>query len=428
MAEDVSYSRPDKQGAIITVHDQKSQFAAESYAQWVARTIRKARSSGSGIVTLFDSSVPEPKELLRQVIVEGFGEAITPRYVTTFGGGNRFVIEILAKRYAVRPADVLCTTGATGAVAMLCRTLLAPGDEALIEAPGFDLFTALAEDSGATTAYFERPAPLFDIDLADIERRLRPNTRLIILSNLHNPSGMPVSHQALKDLAVIAERRGIHVIVDEVYGDYADAATRPCPACAISPAFISVSSFTKIWGLSTLRCGWIVAAPDVMARVRDRSERLEFGLSNLAHATAALVFEHSDRFDSYTQGTVREARPIMQRCFDEWQAEGLVEGILPDFGCIFFPRLIGIDDTAPFSDWLAARASVIVAPGGFFGAPDHIRIGHAQRIEDLERGLLALGQGLRDYRSLSARELAHPSRETDAGQHARAGGVNRHRL
>lgn len=393
---------------VIFVDQNKDIRAGESYAQWVSRAIRRARSSDGDVITLFDSSVPEPKALVRQVVTEGFGGDITPHYVTTFGGGNRYVIETLAERYGVDAGQILCTTGATGALALLCRTLLAPGDHALVETPGFDLFAELVEDAGARVGFFQRPLPDFDLDLADIERRLQPDTRLIILSNLHNPSGMPASHAALQALARIAEERGIHVVVDEVYGDYADEAIRPEPACALSPRFVSVSSLTKIWGLSTLRCGWIVAAPDLAARLRARHERHEFGLSNLSHAIASLVLRERQRFDEYTRDTIAASRPLMRRFLDEWRAEELVDGILPDFGCIFFPRITGLADTADFSDWLAARAGVIVAPGRFFGMPGHIRIGYAQHRETLDRGLAALGDGLREYLSLSRRARLVP--------------------
>jgi len=386
---------------IVTMQDVSG--LPESYAQWVARAIRRARLAGSDVVTLFDSSVPEPRELIAEVVAQGFASGITSRYVTTFGGGNRFVLDALATRYAVPREQLLCTTGATGAVATVLHTLIAPGDEVLVETPGFDLFTALAEDAGAIVRPIARPAPLFALDTDEIARAIGPKTRAILLSNLHNPSGMPIAHDALLRLAAIAEARGVTVVIDEVYGDYADAATRPAPACSLSPHFVSISSMTKIWGLSTLRCGWIVAARPLMDRIRDRFERLEFGLSNLSHAVAALVLEQRERFDDYTQATLREARPLMESCFDRWRADGLIEGVLPDFGCIFFPKLIGIDDTAHFSDWLAERSGVVVAPGVFFGAADHIRIGHAQRIGDLERGFVALGEGMRAYRDQRSR-------------------------
>ena len=76
---------------------------------------------------------------------------------------------------------------------------------------------------------------------------------------------------------------------------------------------------------------------------------------------------------------------------------GLVTGRLPEYGCIFFPRLVGIADTLDFAGWLADTNGVIVAPGDFFGAPGHVRIGFAHAPEVLEYGLTRFAEGLREY-------------------------------
>ncbi|HET7577109.1 MAG TPA: pyridoxal phosphate-dependent aminotransferase [Sphingomicrobium sp.] len=372
-----------------------------SYARWVRRELGRVRSSQKRIVTLFDSSVPEPVDLLRETITAGFSTPITSRYTSAFVDGNPYVIETLARRYGVSRAQVLCTTGATGALSLVYRALMNPSERVLIEQPGFDLFHGLARSYGLEVDYFARRGPRFVIDPEEVAARIRPETRLIIITNLHNPSGMTVDEPVLQALAEIAEFNNLYVVVDEVYGDYADAAVRPRAAAQISPRLISVNSLTKIYGLSTLRCGWIVAAPEVLAPIRALSEEVEFGVSNLAHAVAALVLERSDQFDGYRDEIIDRCRPIIEAYWARWRDDELIEGELPDFGCVSFPKLTGIDDTEEFSIWLADRSGVIVAPGEFFGALGHIRIGHAQLPGDLEQGLEELTAGLKIYRDVT---------------------------
>jgi aspartate/methionine/tyrosine aminotransferase len=373
-------------------------WARESYSHWVRRVIRAVRSERNLLVGLFDSSVPEPVDQLRRIIADGFGETITSRYTSAFTSGNPYVVGELARRYAV-PADrIVCTTGATGALSLIYRALLAPGDRVLVENPGFDLFHKIAETHGFGVDRFERRGDNFAIDLAALAAAITPRTRLIVLSNLHNPSGMALSPETLTAIAALAEARGIHVIVDEVYGDYIEPALRPPPAVRLSPALISVSSLTKSHGLSTLRCGWIVAAPEPIARIRGLAEEIDFGVSNLSHAVAALVLEHPDIFENYRAGIMRRARPIMESYHAHWREQGLVAGALPPFGCIAFPRLVGIDDTVRFSEWLAERCGVVVAPGEYFGAAGHVRIGFARAPADVDYGLQALTDGLIRYR------------------------------
>jgi aspartate/methionine/tyrosine aminotransferase len=369
-----------------------------SYARWVRRELGRVRSSQKRIITLFDSSVPEPLDLLRETITAGFSTPITSRYTSAFVDGNPYVIETLARRYGVPRGQVLCTTGATGALSLIYRALMNPSERVLIEQPGFDLFDGLARSSGYGIDHFTRRGPEFAIDPAEVAARIRPETRLVIITNLHNPSGMAVGDRVLHDLAEIAELNDVHVVVDEVYGDYADASARPRAAAQISPRLISVNSLTKIYGLSTLRCGWIVAAPEVIAPIRALSEEVEFGVSNLSHAVAALVLERSGRFDAYRDEIIERCRPVIEDYWSRWRNEGLIEGELPQFGCVSFPKLVEIRDSEQFSSWLADRSGVIVAPGEFFGAPGHIRIGHAQLPGDLEQGLEELDAGLKSYR------------------------------
>jgi aspartate/methionine/tyrosine aminotransferase len=368
-----------------------------SYAQWVRGALAKARTHDGQAVSLFESSVPEPRELLRATVLEAVEPSFSRYYVSAFGDGNPFVRDMLAQRYAVQRDQVLCTTGATSGLSLIYRAFVRPGDHVLIETPGFDLFRYVAEASGAVVDTFQRSGEHFAIDVAEVEARLRPETRLIVLSDLHNPSGMSIPEGTMRALAALAERRGVLLIVDEVYREYAPERRRSDAAAALSPAVISLSSLTKFYGLGVLRCGWIVGALDVVETLRQLNGRIEFGMSTLSHAIAAHVLADSSPFERHSRSYVAHCRPRFQAWFDDMVAEGLMAGTLPEDGCICFPSLPGITDTRTFSEWLIARSGVIVAPGEYFGAPGHIRIGFCQEDEKLEAGFRGLEEGLRAY-------------------------------
>jgi aspartate/methionine/tyrosine aminotransferase len=386
---------------IIPAAATSSSGTPASYSQWVRKVIRAVRSERNLLVSLFDSSVPEPVDLLQQIMLEAWSGPVTSRYTSAFNG-NPYVIAQLTQRYGVPDNNVLCATGASGALSLIYRALLRPGERVLVETPGFDLFHTIAASGRLGVDHFRRHGDDFALDLDEIAARITPATRLIVLSNLHNPSGMALDQATLAAVGNLAEARGIHVVVDEVYADYVDEALRPAPAATLSPAFISINSLTKSHGLSTLRCGWIVAADGQMKHIRALAEDTEFGVSNLAHAAAALVLEQPEPFVQYRQDIMRKARPIIESYHAHWSGQGLLSGQLPAFGCIAFPRLTGIDDTVAFSEWLADRCGVIVAPGEYFGAAGHIRIGFARAPADVDYGLQALTEGLIRYRDLHA--------------------------
>lgn len=364
--------------------------AIGSYAAWVRASIGQLIELHGEGVSLFDSSVPEPVELLRTTLADAFGHGLTSRYTNAFVRGNPFVVRQLQQHYDVGADSILCTTGATGALSLLYRAFLGAGDRVLVENPGFDLFAGFGEALHVGVDRFERNPRDFSLDPARVAAAVRQRTRLIVISNLHNPSGALVGEDELREVARIATRAGAHVIVDEVYRDYAPEGVRPPPAATLADNVVSVSSLTKIYGLSTLRCGWLAAHPAIVARVRALHDEFEFGVSKLAHAVAALVLENPAPFEDFRRRSLEATRPILERFHADWLANGLVEGALPAYGCIYFPRLVGIDDTAAFARQLSDEQRVFVAPGEFFGAPGHVRIGFAQEPAKLEEGLRRL--------------------------------------
>lgn len=372
------------------------------YAQWLRQTTLRSLADKKQIGFLCGSSVEEPVELLGGFVQQAFQEKVSSRYHSVFlNGGNPYVIDQLSSKYDVEAECVICTTGATSSLSLLYRTYLAPGDHILVESPCFDVFADFAYEQRAELSFFKRRREIFAIDPAEIESLIRPNTRFVVLSNLHNPSGMMLDNEILKDLVQIAKSHKIKFIFDEVYGDYASNfasnSSWSGPASKFSPYFISVSSLTKIYGLSSLKCGWIIAHPDILAPVRAFSNQFEFGVSKLSHAVAALVMENHQIFDKYWQDELKKTKPIMERHYDQWLKDGLVFGKFPDFGCISFPGLTGISDTSHFTDWLYDAYGVAVVPGELFDLSGHVRIGYGVAPDKLDYSLKQFSLGLRAY-------------------------------
>jgi len=191
----------------------------------------------------------------------------------------------------------------------------------------------------------------------------------------------------LDALAEIAERHDLLCVIDEVYRDYAPDQVAGPYGATVSDRFISISSMTKIFGLATLRCGWLIGDPSLIQRVRSVHDATEFGISNLAHSVAALVLETPEPFAEYWQSMLAASRPIIERYHRQWMEDGLVEGRLPDHGCISLLKLPHVGDTLAFADRLCRERGIAVAPGEYFGSPGHIRIGFGKPPALLERGL-----------------------------------------
>ena len=355
----------------------------------------KAAASASDAAVLFDSTIREPTDLLAGVVRRAFDGGITDRYESVFAEGNRFVVAAVAARHGAAPEQVICTTGATSALGLVLRALVARGDNVLIEHPCFDLLPTLARDAGATVTELPRRAPDYRVDPSEIARLIKPTTRLIVLTQLHNPTGAVLDEATLRAVGVVAREAGVMVLVDEAYADFVDNGVS---ASRLGPEFISVGSLTKVQGLFALKSGWAIAAPEIIARIHAASPQGDLGVSKLAHAVAALVLEDRAPFDAHWREVLAEARPVVEAHVEAMTGRGLLAGGLPDKGCMYFPKVTGVADTRALAEWLWTEHGVLVAAGEFFGQPGHIRIGFGGgRPAALDQGLLRLADALKTY-------------------------------
>jgi aspartate/methionine/tyrosine aminotransferase len=360
------------------------------YLDWVYHV------SGNGGLSLYDSSVAPPDALLAQAAARAFAQGGIP---SAFGGGGMAMRQALADHYDVTIDQIVVTSGAASGLALVLRALVSgqADDHVLVEQPGYQPFEDMALAAGWRAEYFVRSGPDMRPNLADIAARLRPQTRMIILSHLHNPTGQPLLPQDRAALVALCERAGIWLVVDEIYGAFIDDRAL---AASHSPRVISLSGLSKIFGLGGLRCGWIVAAPALADRLRRASIHGDTGLSAVSQAIAWQVLQDWPRFCAWSQSILERNRPIMAQWLASMGAAGFLSGHLPPFGCLTFPRLVGMEQTDGFAAWLLATSGIIVAPGQYWGAPAHIRLGMGMAQGTLEHGLEGLGRALQAYAAM----------------------------
>lgn len=372
-------------------------FDLESFAAW-SRALYRMMPLPAHTRTMFESTISEPTDLLSGVVRNAFGEPVTDRFESVFGRGNRFVISALADHYGFDPDGIVCTAGASTAVSMVLHALVEPGDRVLVETPRFDVLDSLARECGAEVDFLDRAETGMDVDPERLAAALTPQTRLVLISNLHNPSGALLSRERLREIADIAARRGVLVLVDEVYGGFAEAAGEPA-AARLAPNLISVNSLTKVFGLFALRCGWILCEPDLARTIARRNANREFGVSKLTHALAALVLEDPEPFRAHWRAILDRTRPVMERHYDAMRRDGLIAGELPKYGCICFPEIVDAPDTRRLARELWVRNGLLLAPGEFFGRAGHVRLGFGLEPAALDDGLGRLHQALFERRA-----------------------------
>lgn len=215
------------------------------------------------------------------------------------------------------------------------------------------------------------------------------------MTSPHNPSGVVASRESLAEIGRIARENGAHVLVDEVYSDVAagptsDAGPRGGTAANLPGPFVCTNSLTKSYGLSGLRCGWIVSSADVASRIRRARDVVDGSGSIVAERLAVHAFNHLDRLLARATA-ILETNSAMVWSFLRSRSE--LEWI-SGTGTVVFPRLRGAEDSSRFAERLLAERDTAIVPGRFFQAPRHFRLGFGGDTGKLRAGLEALGAAL----------------------------------
>ncbi|MBN2469189.1 MAG: aminotransferase class I/II-fold pyridoxal phosphate-dependent enzyme, partial [Anaerolineae bacterium] len=168
----------------------------------------------------------------------------------------------------------------------------------------------------------------------------------------------------------------------------------PRPTALLAENILTISSFSKAYGLGRLRVGWIIAGAGYGARLREVHVSFDNSTSALDQAIASRVAEALPRYRQHGQAAAAANRPTLQAFAAEMQAAGRLRGAVPAQGCTYFPAVCGLEDTTAWVEELERDFEVVVVPGHFFDAPDHIRIGFGGGPDNLQAGLARLRDGL----------------------------------
>jgi len=277
----------------------------------------------------------------------------------------------IAKHAGVDPACVVTAAGTSFANYLAMAAILEPGDDVLLEHPTYELILSAAQYIGARVNRFRRLEENgYAVDVAEIERALTPKTKLIVLTNLHNPTSVLTSNETLRAVGELARSVGARVLVDEVYLDavYVDT---PRSSFLLGPEFVVTNSLTKVYGLSGIRCGWILAEPDLAQAMWRLNDLFASNNAHPAELLGVAAFESLDKIRERARAVVEADRSELGAFLanqDSFVAQR------SDWGTTCFLRLKsgGVEE---FLHRLRYEFETSAVPGRFFEMPDHFRIG-----------------------------------------------------
>jgi aspartate/methionine/tyrosine aminotransferase len=298
--------------------------------------------------------------------------------------------QAIAVHQGVDPDCVVESAGTSMANHLAMAATLEPGDEVLIEHPAYGPILDVADYLQANVKRFRRPEENgWAIDPAEVRRVITPKTRLIVITNLHNPTSVRTAEPVLREIGDIARSVGALVLVDEVYLDAVYQNT-PRTSFHLGPEFVVTSSLTKVYGVSGLRCGWILAQPDLAWKMRRLNDLYSATPVHPGELLSVAAFKHLNLLRERARRIVEADRKLLREFLAQQSAVSAVE---TEWGTTSFPRLLNGNADA-FLERLRSEFDTSAVPGRFFEMPDHFRIGMGVNTEMFAEGLNRLGRAI----------------------------------
>ncbi len=318
------------------------------------------------------------------------------------------------QRYGIMDVDIddiYLGNGVSELITLSMQALLNNGDEVLIPAPDYPLWTAAVSLSGGTAVHYrcDEEQSWFP-DLADIESKIHPNTKALVVINPNNPTGAVYSKELLLGLIDIARRHSLILFADEIYSKiiYDDAQFFPMASLSDDVFTVSFNGLSKSYRLAGFRSGWMILhGPKHLAT--SYIEGLEI-LSNMrlcANVPAQLAVQTAlGGYQSINDLVLPEGRLRRQRD-TAWKLLTQIPGVscVKPLGALYmFPRLdpevFRIKDDEELILDILEKEQILLVQGSAFNIEDsqHFRVVFLPREEDLEMAIAKLAKVLDSYR------------------------------
>ncbi len=374
---------------------QLAQSIAESPTLKLNEEARIMREKGEAVIHL---GIGEPKNktpinaILSSAVRLSSGEV---KYAPTDGMPSlkKAIIRYTEESYdkVVAPENIIVSSGAKQAIYNVLFTLLNPQDEVIILAPFWVSYPEIVRMCYGVPVVVTPEDGTFHPRMADIQRAVSSHTKAIICNSPNNPSGAVFADAFIEELVRFCERKGIYVIMDDIYHKLVFDGRRPAPAYRFtdkdleSSRVIVVNGVSKLYGMTGFRIGWVVASRkhvEVMLNVQAQttscaSPAMQAGAEGALNGLQSTV--------EALRLTIQNNRDVMMQELVSFtgvkcpKPEGTFY-CLPDFSAY-------MKDSVKLSEFLLKKALVVTVPGREFGMEGHLRLSYAGTVKDVTEGV-----------------------------------------
>jgi alanine-synthesizing transaminase len=307
--------------------------------------------------------------------------------------------------------DIFLGNGVSELIVMAMQALLNNGDEILVPAPDYPLWTASVTLAGGKAVhYLCDEAQDWQPDIEDIASKITPNTKGIVVINPNNPTGAVYGEEVLKQIVELARKHDLIIYADEIYDRilYDEAEHIPLGSLATDVLCITLNGLSKTYRLAGFRSGWMIVS-GAKHRARSYIQGIEMLCSMRLCANVPAMFAIQTALGGYQSinDLVKPEGRLFQQRETAWSLLSKIPGVScvkPKAAMYLFPRLdpeiYPIEDDEQFVLDLLLEEKILLVQGTAFNwpSPDHFRIVFLPREDDLEEAIEKLGKFLERYR------------------------------
>ena len=306
--------------------------------------------------------------------------------------------------------DIYLGNGVSELIVMVMQALANDGDEILIPAPDYPLWTAATTLAGGTAVHYrcDEQSDWYP-DLADIRAKITPNTRAILIINPNNPTGSVYPREILESIVEIALEHGLVILADEIYDKilYDDAEHTSLASISQEPLCLSFNGLSKTYRLAGFRSGWLIVS-GAKHKARDFIEGLDIlaSMRLCANVPAQHAIQTSLGGRQSINDLILPGGRLLEQRDRAWELLNQIPGVscVKPRGAIYlFPRLdpkvhrIHDDEKLVFD--LLTQEKMLMVQGTAFNwpEPDHLRVVFLPRQEQIEDAVERLARFLKTY-------------------------------
>jgi len=291
--------------------------------------------------------------------------------------GSPSLREEISKVYeTIQPEEILVHTGAEEAIFLFMQAVLRQSDHVIVHSPCYQSLTEVAKGIGCDVSpWLAREENNWALDLDELKKLLRTNTKVLVVNTPHNPTGYLMSSVDFESVNRFAQENNLLLFFDEVYreSEYNQSMRLPS-ACDTGEHAISLGVTSKTYGLAGLRIGWIATKNkkiyENMASLKDYTTICNSAPSEFL---AEVAMRNRQQLIERNLGIIKSNLEVMDEFFRHHSS--LFTWVCPQAGSMGFPKLIQ-GDIEEFCDMVVRKTGVLLLPGTVYDdTGNHFRVG-----------------------------------------------------